>query len=52
MGHALKGIEASLLPIAYAAALRFWSYPILIILAVAVWRHQQRVRQQGVGSRA
>jgi hypothetical protein len=52
MGHVLKGIETSLLPIAYAAALRFWSYPILIILTVAVWRHQQRVRQQNVEGRA
>jgi len=52
MGHVLKGIETSLLPIAYAAALRFWRYPILIILTVAVWRHQQRVRQQNVEGRA
>ena len=50
--HFLRAIDANLIPQAYAAAERFWSYPILIILAVAVWRHQQRVRQQGVGSRA
>jgi hypothetical protein len=25
-------MDANLLPLAYAAALRFWSYPILIIL--------------------
>lgn len=48
MGHALKGIESSLLPLAYAAALRFWSYPILIILVVGVWRHQRRLRRQEI----
>ena len=39
----LKAIDSSLLPIAYAAALRFWSYPILIILAVGVWRSRHRL---------
>lgn len=41
-GHLIKGFASDLMPIAYAAALRFWSYPILIILAVAVWRGQRR----------
>jgi len=27
MGHLMKGIHSDLLPLAYAAALRFWSYP-------------------------
>jgi hypothetical protein len=35
-----------MLPLAYAAALRFWGYPILIILAVGVWRGQQRLRRE------
>jgi amino acid transporter len=48
MGHVLKVFQADLRPIAYAAALRFWSYPILIILAVAVWRHQWRLRRQKI----
>jgi hypothetical protein len=37
-GHVLKAVDSHLLPIAYAASLRFWSYPILIILAIGVWR--------------
>lgn len=41
-GHIFKALESSLLPFAYAAALRFWSYPILIILGLAVWRSQRR----------
>jgi hypothetical protein len=41
-GHVMKMIDSHLLPIAYAAALRFWGYPILIILAVGVWRARRR----------
>jgi hypothetical protein len=47
MGHLLKGLQSDLLPFAYAAALRFWSYPILLILAIAVWRQQRRIHQVG-----
>ena len=42
MGHLLKAIDADLLPLAYAAALRLWSYPILVILAVGTWRSHRR----------
>lgn len=42
--HVLKAIDSSLLPLAYAAALRFWGYPILIILAIGAWRSRQRLR--------
>jgi hypothetical protein len=42
VGHLLKAIDPSLLPVAYAAALRMWSYPILIILAVGTWRSHRR----------
>ena len=45
MGHALKGIDSSLLPRAYAAALNFWAYPIVIILAVGTWRSHRRRTQ-------
>lgn len=48
MGHALKAIEVGLMPIAYAAALRLWAYPILIILIVGTWRsHQRGLREMG-----
>lgn len=43
-GHIMKMADTQLLPIAYAAALRFWGYPILIILAVATWRQSRRSR--------
>jgi hypothetical protein len=45
-GHVLKVIHTDMLPLAYAAALRFWGYPILIILAVGVWRGQQRLHRE------
>jgi hypothetical protein len=44
LGHVMKAVDLHLMPLAYAAALRFWSYPILIILAVGVWRSQRRAR--------
>ena len=47
IGHVLKAIDEHLVPIAYAAAMRVWSYPILIILAVAVWRGQRRLQFGG-----
>lgn len=43
LGHLLKGIDTDLFPRAYAAALYFWVYPILIVLAVGTWRTHRRV---------
>lgn len=45
-GHVLKAIDVNLLPLAYAASLRFWGYPILVILAVGVWRSQKRLSRE------
>jgi hypothetical protein len=46
MSHVLKAIQPSLIPLAYAAAERFWSYPTLIIIAVGAWRQHRRVSVQ------
>jgi hypothetical protein len=46
LGHVFKLIDSHLLPLAYAAALRFWAYPILIILAVGTWRSHRRTLQE------
>ncbi len=43
LARVLKAIEPDLFPPAYGAAVRFWSYPILIIVAVAAWRRQRRL---------
>ena len=37
-GHAIKAINADLVPVAYAAASRFWVYPILLVLLVGTLR--------------
>ena len=42
MGHLFKAIDTHLLPLAYAAALRFWAWPILIVLAIGTWRGRRR----------
>jgi hypothetical protein len=42
MSHLFKAIDADLVPIAYAAAERFWSYPTLLIIAVGAWRQNRR----------
>ncbi|MEO5971859.1 MAG: hypothetical protein ABIP91_00635, partial [Sphingomicrobium sp.] len=45
LAHIFKAVDTDLFPIAYAAAGRFWAYPILIILAVGTWRRQARERR-------
>ncbi|CAA9493530.1 MAG: hypothetical protein AVDCRST_MAG44-352 [uncultured Sphingomonas sp.] len=42
LSHVLKGVESELLPRAYAVALNFWAYPIVLILAVGTWRSHKR----------
>ena len=41
-GHLLKFAEPDMVSLAYSASLAFWSYLILVILAVAVWRSHRR----------
>ena len=47
MGHFLKAVELDLMPHAYAAAARFWVYPIFLIIVVGTWRSHQRARSEG-----
>lgn len=42
LGHILKGVDANLIPEVYAVSLGFWSYPILLILAIGTWRSTRR----------
>jgi hypothetical protein len=42
VSHLFKAIQPSLIPLAYAAAERFWSYPTLIIIAIGAWRQHRR----------
>ena len=50
--HAMRLASTDLLPIAYAAAGRFWSYPILIIIAVGAWRHHRRIVREELLARS
>jgi len=45
LGHILKGVDQDLLPRAYGAALQFWSYPILVVLAAGTFRTHRRLTQ-------
>lgn len=47
LAHVARVSEGALLPVAYAAAERFWSYPILIIIAVGAWREHRRSLDRG-----
>jgi hypothetical protein len=51
IAHFLKAAEPDLVPIAYAAAGRLWSYPILLILAVGTWRSSRRMQFQPIEER-
>jgi len=46
VAHFLKAIDPHLIPQAYGLAVRFWSYPILIILAIGSWRAHRRMKAQ------
>lgn len=45
VAHFLKAIDPDLVPMAYGLAVRFWSYPILIILFVGAWRGHRRLQR-------
>lgn len=42
VAHVLKAVDLDLMPQAYAAAARFWVYPIFLIIAVGTWRGSRR----------
>lgn len=51
LGHILKAVDAHLFSRAYGAALVFWSYPIVLILAIGTWRnHRRRLRENQVSA--
>lgn len=45
-GHVLKAVDVGLFSRAYGAALMFWSYPIILILAIGTWRGVRRRRSE------
>lgn len=51
VGHALKAIDPMLIPQVYAAAARFWVYPIFLIIVFGTWRSHQRHSQESTDNR-
>jgi hypothetical protein len=47
-GHVVKLADPDTIPRAYAVALVFWSYPMLLLIALGTWRHQRRLARNGV----
>jgi len=51
VAHLLKAVDVSLLPHAYAAAGRFWVYPIFLIIVIGTRRsHQRALRERHAGT--
>ncbi len=49
LSHILKTVQLDLMPQAYAAAARFWVYPIFLIIVIGTWRsHQRMLDERGV----
>ena len=46
MAHLMKAVELDLMPTAYSAAARFWSYPILLILLIGTLRGQRQIARE------
>jgi hypothetical protein len=46
-GHAIKLVDPTGFPWTYAFALAFWSYPMLLLIVLGTWRHQQRLAKFG-----
>jgi len=49
IGHVLKAVDIHLFARAYGAALSFWGYPIVLILAIGTWRATRRARRAAEG---
>ena len=45
--HILKMFDADLIRITYALMIAVWSYPMLVVLAIATMRHRRRLAQFG-----
>jgi hypothetical protein len=48
LGHIAKPLAPDILSKAYYATVALWAYPMVILLAIATWRHRGRLRRYGV----
>ena len=44
LAHLFKAVDLQLIPQVYAAAARFWVYPIFLIIVIGTWRGHRRGR--------
>jgi hypothetical protein len=44
LAHGFKAAQLELIPQVYAAAVRFWVYPIFLIIVIGTWRSRRRAR--------
>jgi hypothetical protein len=47
-GHLAKPLGPDIMPAAYYVTVAFWGFPIVLLLAVATWRHQARLARYGI----
>lgn len=47
-GHAVKMVDPEIIRRAYQFVLVFWSYPMLLLIVLGTWRHQQRLAKFGI----
>ena len=47
LGHVARWAGPTVIPWAYAVVLTIWSYPILAIIALGTFKHQQRLKRFG-----
>jgi len=51
MSHLFKLGRIDLMPEAYAAAARFWVYPIFLIIVIGTWRsHRRRIQERALAA--
>lgn len=50
LGHFMKAVDIGLFSRAYAAALVFWFYPMLLVIAVGTWRNARRTHNGGTAA--
>ncbi|WP_294394475.1 hypothetical protein [uncultured Sphingomonas sp.] len=48
LGHLSKPLGPEIIPKAYYASVAFWGFPVVLLLAVATWRHRRRLARYGV----
>jgi hypothetical protein len=47
-GHAASLVDPAIVPRVYAFMVSVWAYPMIILMIVGTWRHQQRLARLGV----